>query len=280
MKKFIWPVLILAGILLIFFIFIPAFAGRLAIDPVIHLGLFNLRWYGVILATAILAAYFYIRKQAWRFGISQGDVDDYSFWVVILGILGARVYYVLFSWSYFVHNLSEIYQIWHGGISIYGGVLVVLLFTYFYARKKAYRFNQLFDLAACGLPLAQAIGRFGNFINQEAFGTPTSLPWKMYVEPAHRPVSLIQYNFFHPAFLYEAILDLAVFFVLRKLAGKSRSGLIGWTYLGLYSLGRFFVEGIRLDSFFLKGFRVDQLIAIMLVIISGIMIFRIQRKQI
>lgn len=258
------------AIVLIYFVFIPVFAGQLFINPIFSLGIFVIRWYGLILAVAILTGYFLARKNSWKFGISAADVDDYSFWAVIVGIVGARVYYVIFSYDYFLQNLSEIYKIWHGGLSIYGSLIAGLIFSYFYARKKAYSFTQLFDLIALSLPLAQAIGRFGNFMNQEAYGTVTNLPWKMYVS--------FDRQYHHPAFLYEALWDLAVFAILWKLSGKFKNGIVGWSYVLLYSLGRFFIEAIRVDSFILGGFRVDQVMAVMLIIISGSVILRKQSK--
>ncbi|MEJ0020959.1 MAG: prolipoprotein diacylglyceryl transferase [Candidatus Doudnabacteria bacterium] len=278
MKKFYWAIGIIAAALLIYFVFIPSFAGKLLIDPILHLGVLGIHWYGIILAAAILVAYFLCRRNSWKFGISAADIDDFAFWAVILGIVGARLYYVVFNYSYFFQNPSEIYKIWHGGQSIYGAVLAGLVFAYFYSRRKAFSFYQLFDVVALSLPLAQAIGRFGNFVNQEAFGVPTDLPWKMYVQPRFRPVEYSASNFFHPAFLYEAIVDVIVFLILRRLVGKVKSGVIGWSYLLLYSIGRFFIEGIRLDSFFVLGFRVDQVIAAILIIVSGAIIFSKQSK--
>ena len=263
---------------LVFLIFIPAFAGKIYIDPVINLGVVQIRWYGIILAIAILAGYLVARKNSWKFGISPSNIDDYAFWAVIVGFLSARVYYVVFYYDYFAPNPHEIYKIWHGGLSIYGGVLGGLAFTYFYARKKAYTFWQLFDLAALSLPLAQAVGRLGNFVNQEAFGAPTKLPWKMYVWPQFRPEQFANSEYFHPAFLYEASLDVLVFFILYRLLGKTKSGILGLCYLAFYSLGRFFIEAIRLDSFFIGGVRVDQAVAFFLVGVSGILILYKQRK--
>src|SRR6185436_1356761 len=182
--------------LLAFFIFIPAFTGRIIINPVISLGSFQIRWYGLILAAAILVSYAIARKNSWKFGISQSNVDDYAFWAVIVGVIGARVYYVLFSLDYFSANVNEIYKIWHGGLSIYGAILADLVLTYLYARKKAYTLWQLFDLIALSLPVGQAIGRIGNFVNTEAYGSVTNLPWKMYVAADGQ--------FHHPAFLYES----------------------------------------------------------------------------
>lgn len=278
MKKLYWVIGTIIAVLLIYFVFIPAFAGRVLINPSFSMGFLEIRWYGVILAAAILAGYLVARQNSWRFGISSTDIDDFSFWAVIAGIIGARLYYVIFSYDYFSQNPGEIYKIWRGGLSIYGALIAGIIFAYFYVRRKAYSFWQLFDLLALGLPLSQAIGRLGNFVNQEAFGLPTNLPWEMYVAPRFRPQEFSQAQFFHPTFLYEAIWNIIVFLILYRLVGRAKSGVIGWTYLLLYSLGRFFIEAIRLDSFFIYGFRVDQVMALVLVIVSGSVILSKQRE--
>jgi len=278
-KKLYWSTGLLTLAVSIYYIFIPAFAGTLEVSPVIGIGEFQIRWYGLTMAAAILAAYLISRHQSWRFGISKTDIDDFTFWVILAGLVGARAYHVLFNLGYYSANWAESYKIWHGGISIYGAILAGLLFTYFYTRNKAYSFSQLFDVMALGLPLGQAVGRLGNFFNHEAFGLPTSLPWKMYVPGEYRPAQFLQENFFHPAFLYEIILNLVIFFILQKLVGKTKSGVLGWIYLGLYSLGRFFVESLRLDSMFYQGLRVNQVAAILLVVVSGIVILRKQKAQ-
>ncbi len=267
---------IIAVALLTYFVIIPSFLGSLEIDPILRIGPLTFRWYGLILAASILLGYFVVRKNSWKFGISKNDVDDFSFWVVLISILGARIYYVVFSLPYFLSQPDEIYKIWHGGLSIYGAVLAGIIFAYFYCKKKAYNFWQLADLVALGLPLAQALGRFGNFVNQEAFGIPTNLPWKMFVGLEHRPSEYVQYDFFHPAFLYEGIASVLIFLILYKFLGKLKSGGLFLLYIFAYSLSRFFIEAIRVDSFFLGGFRVDQLIAFVLVIASGIWFYKRQ----
>jgi len=274
-KKSLILVSIIVATLVVYFYFIPAFAGRIFVSPVINLGFIQIRWYGIIMALAVLAGYFVARKKSWKLGISPADVDNYTFWSVIVGVIGARLYFAVFDYQYFVSNPTEIYKVWHGGLSIYGAIIAGLIFTYFFTRKKAYTFAQLFNLAALSVPLGQAVGRFGNFFNQEAFGSPTNLPWKMYVAPQYRPAEFSQASFFHPAFLYEAIFDLFIFFVLWKMFGKSKTGNIGLMFLALYSLGRFFIEGIRVDSVFINGLRADQIIALLIMIIAGaIIVFR------
>ncbi|MBX4204827.1 MAG: prolipoprotein diacylglyceryl transferase [Candidatus Doudnabacteria bacterium] len=279
MKIFYWASAIVLAMALVFFVFAPAFAGKIAIPSQINIGKFGLRFYGLILASGILIGYFIARKFSWRFGISKSEVDDIAFWITIIGLIGARIYYVVFEWDLFSHNISEVYKIWHGGLSIYGALISGLIFILIYGRHKAYSMYQLLDLAALSLPLAQAVGRFGNFFNQEAYGLPTNLPWKMYVDISNRPLQFKDSNFFHPAFLYEAILNCIIFFILTKLlVGKVKSGVLAFTYLGLYSLGRFFIEGIRLDSSYLGGIKVDQLTAIIGVMAAGIFIFLRQGK--
>ncbi len=270
MKKLLWPVLVIALLALTYFVFVPVFRGSMSITPVLQAGPLVFRWYGLILAAAILASYFCIRKNSWRFGISPEVVDDFAFWLTLVGILGARIYYVVFNLDYFARNWAETYKIWHGGLSIYGAIISGIIFAYFYSRRKAFGFWQLTDMIVLGLPLGQAIGRLGNFVNQEAFGTPTNLPWKMFIEPLHRPAEFRSFDYFHPAFLYELIADLIIFAVLYRLVGKFKSGTLALAYLMLYSFFRFFIEAIRVDSFIVHGFRVDQIVAFVLFLVAGI----------
>jgi phosphatidylglycerol:prolipoprotein diacylglycerol transferase len=195
-------------------------------------------------------------------------------------LLGARIYYVAFDWEQYSRNYSEIYKIWHGGLSIYGAIIAGLVFILLYARSKAYSTFQLLDLTALALPLAQAIGRFGNFFNQEAYGLPTNLPWKMFVDAINRPAQYRQSSFFHPAFLYEAIANVIIYIILsKKLMGRVRPGVLAFSYLGLYSAARFFIEGIRLDSSYIHGIKVDQITAVVGVLLAGAMISLLYRQN-
>jgi phosphatidylglycerol:prolipoprotein diacylglycerol transferase len=273
MKLFYWISAAIFAFVLIFFVFAPAFAGRLIIPPQVDLGKFAIRLYGLTMAGGILAGYFVARKYSWRFGISIKEVDDIAFWITIAGLFGARIYYVIFDWNLFSSDISEIYKIWHGGLSIYGALIAGLSVIVFYARNKAYSVYQLLDLAAVCLPLSQALGRFGNFFNQEAYGLPTNLPWKMHIELINRPPQYQQYEFFHPTFLYEAIWSVIIFFILTKLClGRVKPGTLAFVYVGLYSCGRFFIEALRLDSSYLGHFKVDQVTAIVGVVAAGAMI--------
>lgn len=273
MKYFYWISIAILALALVYFVFIPTFAGTLNINPQISVGPFAVRLYGLTMALGILVGYFVARKFSWRYGISKTEIDDIAFWITIVGLIGARVYYVAFEWSYFSSNLSEIYKIWHGGLSIYGAIIAGLLYIYFTSRRKAYSFYQLLDLVALSMPLAQAVGRFGNFFNQEAFGLSTNLPWKMYVSTVNRPSGYVDHEYFHPTFLYEAIWNVIVFLVLVKvLAGKVKPGILAFVYMGLYSLGRFFIEWIRLDSSIIMGIKADQITAVAGMIVAIVVI--------
>ncbi|HEX5430201.1 MAG TPA: prolipoprotein diacylglyceryl transferase [Patescibacteria group bacterium] len=279
MKYFYWVSGICLAAVLIFFFFIPAFAGNISIPQQITFGRFAIRLYGITMAASVLVGYLVARHYAWRFGISQESVDDVAFWITIVAFLGARVYYVAVDFGLYRNNLSEIYKIWHGGLSIYGAIISGLIFAYFYARTKAFAAFRLLDLLAVALPLAQGLGRFGNFFNQEAFGLPTDLPWKMYVDAAHRPAAYIQASFFHPTFLYEALCSVIIFFILvRIMRMKVLPGVLVFTYLGLYSLSRFFIEGIRLDSSYIHGIKVDQVTAVAGVLAAGVALLMIWRS--
>lgn len=281
MKYFYWLTIAILGFVLIYFVLIPSFAGQLNIPAEINLGSFAIKLYGLTMALAILAGYLIARRHSWRYGISPTEMDDVAFWITIVGLLGARVYYVLFEWKFFSNDYTEIYKVWHGGLSIYGAIIAGIIFIYFYTRKKAYSGYQLLDLAALALPVGQAIGRFGNFFNQEAYGTPTNLPWKMYVAAINRPGKYLQYEYFHPAFLYEALWDILIFvFLMKFLVGKVKTGVIAFTYLALYSLGRFFIESIRLDSSYIYGMKVDQITAVIGLLVAGVFIAMRTKKAV
>lgn len=218
-------------------------------------------FYGLIVAAAILAGFIVAAKKAKRFAITRQHLEDLLPWLVIAGFAGGRVYFVIFTWSYFGRHLSEIPKIWHGGLAIYGAVAFAAAAALLFAKIAKISFWKLADLLALVAPLGQAIGRWGNFFNQEAFGRPTTLPWGIYISPALRPSEFLSEKYFHPTFLYESLWDLAVFFFLLYLSRKPalKDGIILGSYLSLYAAGRFFIESLRVDSFFAWGLRVDQI---------------------
>ncbi len=238
---------------------------------VFQIGPISIRWYGLLIATAVLLG----TSLAHREAIRRREDPDQLLNVIVLGVMaalvGARLYYVLFNWGYYGPRPSKIFAVWEGGLAIHGGILGGALATAIYTVRKKLPMLIYMDIMAPPLVLGQAIGRWGNFFNQEAFGTPTSLPWKLYIEPYHRPPHLAAFEFFHPTFLYESVWDLTVFailfFFLRRRLERTHGALV-LCYLGLYSMGRFFVEGLRTDSLMLGPLRAAQVVSLTLIAMS------------
>jgi phosphatidylglycerol:prolipoprotein diacylglycerol transferase len=184
------------------------------------------------------------------------------------GLVGARLYYVLFNLDYYLRSPAKILAVWEGGLAIHGGVLGGVLVGGIYAWIRRLPLRTYLDVVAPSLALGQAIGRWGNFFNEEAFGTPTDLPWKLYISPSQRPAIYSQPEFFHPTFLYESLWDLGVYLLLvwvfRDRLARA-PGALFLTYLGLYSVGRFFTEGLRTDPLMLGSLRVAQLVSLLAV---------------
>lgn len=281
MRKFLIVLICTAAVLgFVFFYVVPVFQGKVTVAADLNLGVMRIRLYGLTLAAAVLAAFLLAFRLAEKNGLNSSDIDGLLPWVVIFGFLGARLYYVVFSWQYFASDLWAILKVWQGGLAIYGAVIGGIIGLWLYARKRREKFWNFLDLLAIVLPLGQAIGRWGNFFNQEAFGRPTNLPWGMYIVPAHRPFPYLANQFFHPTFLYESLWDIAVFFLLWYLFKRGfggRTGFLVGSYLILYPLGRFFIESLRLDSFYLSTFRVDQIVSL-LAILVGVGILSLKSK--
>ena len=239
---------------------------------VLQIGPLVIRWYGLLIATAVLIGTLLAAREARHRGEDPEELINTSVVALIAAFLGARLYYVLFNWDYYRAEPWKILAIWEGGLAIHGGLLTGVLMGWLWARRKGLPIAIYLDIAAPSLALGQAIGRWGNFFNQEAYGTPTNLPWRLYIDPAHRPPHLAEYEFFHPTFLYESLWDMAVFTLLygglRRRLGPYRGALF-LSYLGLYSLGRFFIEGLRIDSLMFGSFRVAQIMSLLMILISG-----------
>ncbi len=228
----------------------------------VQVGPLAIRWYGVLMACAMAAGLWLAYRDARRRGVDPEELLKASELALLGGLVGARLYYVVFNWDYYSRALPKIIAVWEGGLAIHGGLLGGLLLGGGYAWWKRLPLPRYLDIVAPSLALGQGIGRWGNFFNEEAFGTPTSLPWKLYISPPHRPLVYAQEEFFHPTFLYESLWDLLVFallvWVCRDRVERAPSCLF-WIYVGLYSVGRLIVEGLRTDSLMLGSIRVAQL---------------------
>ncbi|MEW9702242.1 prolipoprotein diacylglyceryl transferase [Paenibacillus sp. SI8] len=222
------------------------------------IGPIEVRWYGIILGMAALIGLLLVIKEGKRFRI----VPDFFMDLLLIGvpsaIIGARIYYVAFQWSDYKDNLAEIFMIWHGGIAIYGALIGAIIGGYFYFRAKGYPFWRIVDICAPGLIVGQAIGRWGNFMNQEAHGGPVEESFLR--NTLHLPNFIVnQMNidgiYYHPTFLYESLWNVAGLLVLLWLRRRPflRAGELFFSYFIWYSIGRFFIEALRTDSLDITG---------------------------
>jgi phosphatidylglycerol:prolipoprotein diacylglycerol transferase len=246
-----------------------------------HLGPITIRWYGILMATAIAVGFWLADRQARAEKLPADDILRVGQWAVVAGLLGARLYEVVFNWDYYGQHPSKIVAVWEGGLAIHGALILGPLVGVWLARRWRIPILKSLDVAAPCIAIGQAIGRWGNFFNEEAFGRPTDLPWKLYISPPYRPPELSRFEFFHPTFLYESVWDLGVFAVLMLVLRprlREKPGALFFCYVGLYSVGRFGIESLRLDSFWLDGFRVPQLASVAGLIVAAVGLAVVSRR--
>lgn len=255
--------------------------------PIIwEIGPITLRWYGLLIATAVLIGVYLSQYLAAKRGIKPELMGDLVIWLIIASLPAARLYYVLFKLPDYLQNPLDIIAIWKGGIAIHGAIIGGTIATLIFSRVHKIPFLQLTDLVAPSLILGQAIGRWGNFFNSEAFGSPTDLPWKLYIPPSNRPFEYIQDEYFHPTFLYESLWNIAVFILLiwlfrwgLKHPGRLKVGTIAFTYLIAYSSGRIWIEGLRTDSLMLGDWRIAQIISLLEILLGVIGLIWLYRPR-
>jgi len=228
--------------------------------------------YGFIISFAIFITVVLVEKKAKMFGYKHEVVWDLMIVSVVGGVLGARAYHVVSEWDFYSQHPERILQIWNGGLALFGALVGGFVSMNLYAKQKSIKLLPYIDLVAVALPLAQAIGRFGNFFNQELYGLPTNLPWKLYINPENRLRGYESIEFFHPLFAYEIILNLILFSILnRKLAVKQKlvgTGYFIWFYLAGYMTIRFLLEFLRLESWNINGINVAQVIAVSVILLA------------
>ena len=240
----------------------------------ISIGNINIYWYSVLIIIGIIIGYILVKKEAKRQNIDNKFLENLIFYMVIIGIIGARLYYVIFNYQNF-DSLLSIFAIYEGGLAIYGGIIAAIIFIYFYSKKYKQNFLQLLDLFTPALILEQAIGRWGNFFNHEAYGGIVSYE---FLTNLHLPNFIIENmyingNYHHPTFLYESIFCLIGFIIMMVFRYKKNTkiGTLTITYLIYYGIIRFFIEGLRTDSLYFLGFRISQIVSIIFILI-GILI--------
>ncbi|WP_432749619.1 prolipoprotein diacylglyceryl transferase [Pediococcus pentosaceus] len=252
-----------------------------ALNPIaFNLGGIQVHWYGIIIASAVVLATILAVQEAKRRRIDPDSIYDLILWALPVAIITARMYYVIFEWGYYQNHVDEIVRVWDGGIAIYGALIGAGIVVYLFCRANWIPVWLMLDIIAPVLIMAQGIGRWGNFMNQEAFGRITSLT---FLQSLHLPHFIIQQMLIdgayrQPTFLYESLWDILGFIVLMSLRHKKhlfKQGEVFLSYVIWYAFGRFFVEGMRTDSLMLLGIRVSQWLSVILFIGAiGILVFR------
>lgn len=239
-------------------------------------GFIKIHWYSIFIFIAILAAYFVISKEAKKKEIDKEFITNLTFYVVVIGIIGARIYYCLFNLDYYLANPLEILKIWNGGLAIHGGILFGGIFTIIYIKMHRLELLKTLDIIVVGIILAQAIGRWGNFFNSEAYGGITTLKS---LQNMHIPSFIINGMYIsgkyrQPTFLYESVWNLIGFIVLLIFRRRkyTKVGQTTGLYFMWYSVGRFIIEGMRSDSLMLGSFKIAQLMSVLL-FIEGLLLF-------
>ena len=253
-------------------------------SELLNLGFISIKWYSVLILLAFTIGYYLVINRCKKENLKVSLISDMCFYLVIVSILGARIYYCIFEYKYYINNPLEIIQIWNGGLAIHGGIITGIIFIYCYTKKHKINMIQLLDIFAPALVLGQAIGRWGNFFNNEAFGPVTTLTT---LKNLHIPSFIIDgmyidQNYHHPTFFYESIGCLIIFIILivyRNTKVKKEGQIVG-IYFILYGIIRFLIESLRTDSLMFFNFKVAQIISIIMVIIGLILFIKPLKKKI
>ncbi len=232
-----------------------------------------------------MVGYYVAFKRVRAAGEDPEHLTNILVYGLISALIGARAYYVLFSLSDYIREPGEIIAIWHGGIAIHGALIGAFLATFIYTRRHKLDWLLWMDLMIPSMLLGQAIGRWGNYMNQEAFGTPTDLPWAIFIEPARRPLEFAASTHFHPTFFYESVWNLVGFAILLYLSRLQVRTPVSWPkgslllFYGIYySFGRFFIEGLRTDSLMFGPLRIAQLVSLAAVVGCGALLWRLRSQ--
>lgn len=258
------------------FAFLPAPPGN-----GIHLGPFEVRAYGLMIAVGVLAAVALAQRRWQARGGDPGDISALATWAVPAGVIGARIYHVVTDPELFQGRWLHVVAIWEGGLGIPGGIAAGVITGAVVARRRGLPVPVLLDVVAPALPLAQAIGRWGNWFNQELFGRPTRLPWALHVDASQRPAGFSEFSTFHPTFLYESLWNLAVVAALLVIERRARlrPGRLFAVYVGGYAIGRFWIERLRIDhANQVLGLRINEWTSL-LALASVVILFAVDRRR-
>jgi len=237
-------------------------------------GNMEIYWYAIIIVLAITIAIILCKTKDGKYGIKFDDILELLIYTIPVSIIFARLYYVVFNWNYYGQNIAQIFNLKNGGIAIYGALIGGSIVAYIYCKIKKIDFLNLLDYIIPTVAIAQGVGRWGNFINAEAYGTETNLPWRMGI------IENGIYKDVHPTFLYESIATLIIFIILFKKSEKRKfKGEILYLYIIMYSFIRFFIEGIRIDSLMLYNIRISQILSIVLFVAFCVILSKKCKKE-
>ncbi|MCX5974415.1 MAG: prolipoprotein diacylglyceryl transferase [Coprothermobacterota bacterium] len=274
--------LIVGAIVALFFLLRPFFAGEQIPNPVLlQIGGIQIRWYGMLIALSFLPGIYVAYRMAKNWGINPDHVFNIVIICAPMALIFARLFFCALNLDYYSRYPIQILYLWQGGLSIYGVVFGGILGCLIYAAVSRLPLLRIMDLGAVPLVLGQAIGRWGNFFNQELFGYPTDLPWKMYLAPANRENAYQGFNFFQPTFLYESIANLLLFVLLLWRARKKNlaPGVIAGLYLIGYGLIRFLLEFVRIEPAAVGFLTWGQLASVVTILVGGAILLFINRRQ-
>lgn len=257
-----------AAFALLVYLLYEIFQGKMIAPQAIHIGSFPIRYFGIVLAIGVFAAFNLAMKRSSAYKLPKDKAEDIIFWVIVGGFIGARLYHVLSSLPYYLQNPGSILMVWHGGLSIIGSLLGGLVTLYLKAGRDNKTLLSYLDWLAPSVVLGQIIGRFADLFNYELFGYPTNLPWKMFVPEMFRPQAYANYNFFHPLFLYESLGNALILWILLKKVKPTNPGRVFFVYLFAYGILRFLLEFLRIDSVFVGAFRLNALVSLVFIISS------------
>jgi phosphatidylglycerol:prolipoprotein diacylglycerol transferase len=252
-----------------------------------QIGPLFIRFYGIIIMLGALAGGLLAQREAKRRGHDPEIIWDLLVWLIVAGVIGARIWHILtpppssieqgYTTSYYLTHPLDAIAIWHGGLGIPGAVAGGLIAMYWFVRRNKLSFAEWTDIVAPGLALGQAIGRWGNFFNQELYGAPTSLPWKIYIDPQHRLPGFQDQAYYHPLFLYESLWNIGNMFLLlwlsRRFADRLKPGDVFLVYLIVYPVGRFLLDFLRLDASMVGGINANQTLMAVVAVCSAIALF-------
>lgn len=242
----------------------------------IEIGNIKIYWYSVMILLGVLIGSYLVLRESKRFNISKSKISDMLFYTIIFGIIGARIYYVIFNFDYYINNPIDIIKVWEGGLAIHGGIIAGVIYLIYYTKKNNLNTLLITDICVPGVLIGQALGRWGNFFNGEAHGPITTLE---YLQNLHLPKFIINGmnidgNYYIPTFFYESLwclIGLIIVLLIRRIL-KIKKGNITGFYLIWYGIGRFLIEQLRTDSLMLNTLKQAQIISIIMIIIGIIML--------